>query len=51
MHAGGDTFMTDFGIRIAFEEHNGHIDSALVGAGRVRSLRLIQIQGETGKRQ
>lgn len=51
LHAGGDTFMTDFGIRIAFEENNGHIDSALVGAGRVRSLRLTQTQGETGKRQ
>lgn len=40
LHAGGDTFMTDFGIRIDFEEHAGRIDSANIGAGRVRNLRL-----------
>lgn len=42
MHAGGNTFMTDFGVRINFEEHNGRVDSAVVGAGRVRNLRLAR---------
>jgi CubicO group peptidase (beta-lactamase class C family) len=51
LHAGGDTFMTDFGIRVTFAEHNGSIDSATMGAGRVRNLTLTRTPNSPAKGQ
>lgn len=51
MHAGGDTFMTDFGLRVDFEEHGGRIDAARLGAGRVRNLILTRAPEAQAKGQ
>ncbi len=51
LHAGGDTFMTDFGIRVTFEAHGDRIDSAILGAGRVRNLVLTRTPDTPAKGQ